>query len=190
MSGGVTKTLVEFLLRTQFEDLPEEVVTCTKRVILDTIGVSLAGFTTDIGTILTGMVKDLGGKPESTIIGSGEKSSCLNAAMANAKMANALDCDDTFLNYSHLSPICVHSALSVAERENLSGRDFLLAVALAYDLTARVGSSFIMPGGARGGTLSWLIIGAIAPAAKLLRLDLNRGLNAFALSITFSGRCS
>jgi 2-methylcitrate dehydratase PrpD len=181
MNGGVTERLAEFLLRTQFGDLPDEVVTSTKRVILDTIGASLAGFKTEIGTILTGLVRDLGGKPESTIIGSGEKSSCLNAAMVNAKTANALDCDDTFLNYSHLSPVCVHSALSVAERENLSGRDFLLAVALAYDLTARVGSSIIMPGHARGGSMTWLIVGAISPAVKLLRLDLNRTLNAFGI---------
>jgi 2-methylcitrate dehydratase PrpD len=178
MNNSVTKTLIEFLLTMKFEDLPAEVISSTKRVILDTIGATLAGVPTDIGRIFNSLVRDSGGRPESTIIGSGEKNSCLNAAMVNAKIANALDCDDTFLNYSHLSSVSVLSALSMAEREHACGKDLLLAVALAYELTARVGSSFILPAGARGGGLSWLIIGSIVPTIKLLKLGLDKALNA------------
>ena len=57
-----------------YEDLPIEVVSVTKRSILDTIGVMLAASTLGDGvTEIVKLVKDGGGNAERTIIASGKK---------------------------------------------------------------------------------------------------------------------
>jgi len=176
---GATRTLGGFIVKTTFKDLPDDVVQKTKQLILDTTGAALGGYLTDLGTICLKVVRGLGGKPESTLIGSGEKTSCVNAGFVNAKMANALDCDDVFYNYSHFASPTIAAALAVGERVKASGKDILTAVALGYDVTARVGLSCIQP----RPTLSfaWHIFGSIVASAKLLDLDVERVLNALGI---------
>jgi 2-methylcitrate dehydratase len=171
-AGKITRTLASFIVETSFEDLPSNVVQKTKQLILDTIGCALGGYLTDLGTICSKIVMDLGGNSESTLIGSGKKTSCVNAGYVNAKMANALDCDDVFYNYSHFASPIIAAALAVGEREEASGKNVLNAVALGYDATARVGLSCIQPG--RPISFAWHIIGSIVASAKLLELDLEK----------------
>ena len=78
-----TALLVDFILKTGFQDLPPDAVEKTKQLTLDTIGAALGGYLTDLGAICLEMVTSLGGNPESTIIGSGRKTSCANAAFVN-----------------------------------------------------------------------------------------------------------
>lgn len=48
-SYSVTQILARFAVETCFDDLPEDVIKQSKRIILDTIGAALGGYTTDIG---------------------------------------------------------------------------------------------------------------------------------------------
>jgi len=167
---GASRALADFIAKTIFEDLPTDVVKKTKLLTLDTIGAALGGYLTDIGAICLGIAKTLGGNPESTIIGSGEKTSCVNAAFANAKMANALDCDDVFYNGAHFASPTIGAALALGERLKASGKDILTAIALGYDATARVGISAIRSREALP-SFSWHIVGSAVASAKLLGLD-------------------
>ncbi|WP_446916816.1 MmgE/PrpD family protein, partial [Klebsiella pneumoniae] len=62
-----------------------------------------------------------------------------HAALANGMMGHADETDDSHLG-GRFHPGCgiVPAALAVAEREGRSGTDFLRAVALGYDIGARV----------------------------------------------------
>ena len=63
-----------------FDDLPSDVVHQSKRVLMDAIGCCIGAFDADASGIVHGLIKDLGGGQESTIIGSGLKTTCLNAS--------------------------------------------------------------------------------------------------------------
>jgi 2-methylcitrate dehydratase PrpD len=175
-----TSSLAEFIVKTAFKDLPAGVIKKTKQLILDTLGSALGGYLTDQGGISIGIVKSLGGNPESTVIASGAKTSCVNAAFANAKMANALDCDEVFYNGAHFASPTIAAALALGEREKASGKDVLTAIALGYDATARVGISSIRPKEALS-SFSWHAVGSIVASAKLLGLDQDETLNALGI---------
>jgi 2-methylcitrate dehydratase PrpD len=182
---SMTKELADFAARASFTDLPERVVHQTKRVILDTITCALAGYGTIIGKHSAEFVKELEGKRESTVVGSGERVSCANAAFANAKMANALDFDGT-LGDSHPGPMALFSGLAVGERTKATGKDLITSVAVGIDISSRIGSSWIAPNPvyerARTSGMGFPIFAAVSSAGRILSLDATKMLQAFGIA--------
>ncbi|MFH1087663.1 MAG: MmgE/PrpD family protein [Chloroflexota bacterium] len=189
-----TERLAEFATGTRFEDIPGDVVAQAKRLILDTIGCALGGFSTDKGRISRQLAMSLGGNPESTILGTSLQTSCVNAAFANANMANALDNDDCLKNSPHFSMHTVSAALSVAERTEASGKGLIAAVLVAYDVAARVAHMFGYPLHVkedsveywRGFGLSWEVFASAVAAARLLGLDSAGMSNALGIAATLT----
>jgi 2-methylcitrate dehydratase PrpD len=188
---NVTRKLIDFIADTTFDDLPQDVIHDTKRFILQVIGNCFGGYVTEIGRIGLRVVRELGGKPESSIIGSAEKTSCANAAYVNAKNANALDFDDAHLNFLHIGPTLVPAAFAMGEKLATTGKDLLLAVALGYDTAARVGLSLGMPYTVeKDGSFtispvygtSWKVFGSAVAAGKILQLNKEQMTHAFAIA--------
>ncbi|MDD5095082.1 MAG: MmgE/PrpD family protein [Dehalococcoidia bacterium] len=172
--------LSDFVEGTEFEDLPVEVVDYTKRIILDTLGCAIGGYTLNRSKLIVDVARELGGKPESSILVTGDRVSSSAAAFANADMANALDADDTFLNYTHFANVVLADALAVAERVGANGKDLILAVALGFDVAARISLSLTFAELAENGPrlkigqvtgMGYITIGGAVAAGKLLALD-------------------
>lgn len=175
----VTNEWAHFIHRTSFEDLDGHVVKQTKRLILDHIGNTVAGFSTEYGKIMAHAVESLAGKRESLIFGLGKRTSCPFAAFANVRMSNAVDIDEILYNQCHVGPIPIGSALAAAEKVSASGKDVILATALGYDFGARfclATPSGIPKDTTKGevGAISgygYNTIAAAISAAKIFRLD-------------------
>jgi 2-methylcitrate dehydratase PrpD len=182
MTMEALRAIVRFVTDTTYEDIPSEVVQQTKIIMLDTIGCGLAGYVTETGQIVRNLVRSLGGRPESTIIVNGEKNSCAHAAFANAKMSNALDMDDCFMNMVHFAPITVFTPLAFAESVGATGKDLIEAVALGYDIAARValygGHVFYT------GCYAFMchIFGSVISGGKILKLNEEQMANAICLA--------
>jgi 2-methylcitrate dehydratase PrpD len=75
------------------------------------------------------------------IIGVGDRVGVTAAALANAALPQALEFDDTH-NESivHMSSPAVASSLALSETRPISGRDLILAIAIANEISCRVGS--------------------------------------------------
>lgn len=123
-----------------YENLPEEVVKEVKWTLLDGLGNALAGIASDKGKIGISMAHQMGGTPESTIIGVGGKVSAPVAAFANAELLNGLDMDPI----PHIPPIVIPSVLAVAEAEKLSGKKFISSLAVGQEVGARLVNTFSM----------------------------------------------
>ena len=123
----------DFLIETEFENLPPEVIHEAKRSLLDALGCAVAGIATDKGKIAVSLAKRLGGPQESTIMGVGDKVSCTNAAMANGELINGLDFDAI----SHIHPFAIPPALAMAESAKASGKDLILSTVLAQEVAKR-----------------------------------------------------
>ncbi len=190
---GTTQTLAEFAANVTFDDLPRQVVHQTKRLIFDSIGCTLSGYSSEKGYIARSFVKSLGGNPEATIIGSGERTSTPNAAFVNSNMGNAIDSDDTIL-MSHPAVPTILAALPVAEKKGASGKDLITAVAVGYDIAIRVGGaseSWLKIEGGKVKTLpvhgySWHVFGAAVASAKILGLDAKKMVHVLGLAGTFA----
>ncbi|EUC13025.1 UNVERIFIED_ORG: 2-methylcitrate dehydratase PrpD [Burkholderia sp. CF145] len=187
----LTQTLADFAVQTRFEDLPQPVVHEAKRLLLDTIGCALGAIDTTSGKIALEYVSMLGGTPHATVVGSDRRSSATAAAYANARLANVLDADDTFPTSTHFGNATVFSALALAELDKRSGRDLLGAIAVGFDVGARIGSWMGAPMqiengkvigwnelGGPAATITWAAIGA---STHIARLDGRQANHAFGI---------
>ena len=172
----IIDTIGKNLVETTVESLPPEVVDVTKKQILDTLAAAVGGTTCSIaGEInkLVELVKDWGGKEESSLIGFGGRVPAPNAAFVNGILCVRLDFDDTQVRglKIHLSRAIVPPAFAMAERQgNIGGKEFLTAVALGHDLAFRLRQAVGQDVNASFGMVT-NFFGAAASAGKILGLS-------------------
>jgi 2-methylcitrate dehydratase PrpD len=167
-------------------DLPGEVVAKTKLHTLDTMAAMVSGARLKAGEMAARYVDSLGGKPQATVIGTGILTSAVNAALANGMAAHGDETDDSHLR-GRFHPGCgiVPAALAAAELAGRSGNDLLRAVALGYDVGARLifALGFGKLYSERHSTHSLSTnFGATAAAAAMLRLDARGVRHAFSFA--------
>ncbi|MEP9378673.1 MmgE/PrpD family protein [Aquabacter sp. CN5-332] len=176
---GATAALSTFAAGVRYEDLPVRVVEDTKRIIADTLACAVGGTLLDAGRMVGEAASQIGGGPkEATVLGSGRKVSAAAAAFANSALANALDADETLFNSSHHACCTVPSALALAEALGLSGKELITAVAVGYEIGARVCVSLTIARVNEKGDierfpttgLGWAVFAAAAAASKALGL--------------------
>jgi len=185
MKNWYTKKLAAYAVKTRFEDYPEDVVGQVKLLLLDSLGCMFGGTQTALGGAIVAPLKSMGGQPEASIIGAGQKVPTIQAAFANGTTANALDYDDTLLGIGHPGAPVIPAALAMAEWRRASGKALLNAILVGYDVGDRIGLA-IQPSYERlqkvWGVGTWQTLGAAAAAAKVLDLDLNQTLNAYGVA--------
>lgn len=190
----VTQELARAVVETGWNDLPPAVIHESKRMLLDALGCALVGSTADKGRISIQYARQLGGAPESSILGARHRVACANAAFANGELINAMDYDSV-IGFGHISPFVIPAALALAERGGLSGKQLILAIALGHEVAIRVvralstARRIVADGPDRGKMIrpavhgmSAVIFGGTAAAAKVL--DLDAGRTAHAVGIT------
>jgi 2-methylcitrate dehydratase PrpD len=171
-----------------FEDLPPDVVASTKLRILDVIGLALAGAETAFGRSTLAAAKTMSPPGPARVFGTGDALAAPTAAFVNAALSQALEYDDTH-NESivHMSSPAVAASLALAEtlgapkrkREGgrtVTGRDVILAIAIANEISCRVGSVSSGQFHRRGFHPTGLFapFGIAAGAGKILGLDVER----------------
>jgi len=175
-----TRNIVEV----SYDSLPIDAVAATKKQILDTLGATLAGSMSENAGHLANLIKDWGGKEESTMLGYGGKVPCTNAALVNGWSAAVIDFDDFHdLDFLHTSRGVVPAALAIAERKGaVDGRDFIVAVALGTDLAYRMARAALVHRES-GFLLGPNFFGAAASAGKILGLDEEKLRNALGIAL-------
>ncbi len=172
MNPGPTAALAEFAAEARFDALPSSVVDDTRRAVLDWLGSVLGGSQEPPAVMAREVVRGLGTSDDATVFG-GARAAAACAALANGVASHILELDDVHKGSTlHAAAPIIPAALAVAERERSSGRDFLLAVAVGYDVALRVGEA-VNPSHYRHwhptGTAA--TFGAAAAAGVLLGLD-------------------
>ncbi|MCL5046530.1 MAG: MmgE/PrpD family protein, partial [Actinobacteria bacterium] len=169
-----TQELAAFAVNTRFEDLPKPALHQAKRCLLDWLGVALGASDHTIVDILLDSARELGSSPQATVLGREVRVDRLWAALINGAMSHIHDCDDTHLDtVLHPSAPVMPAILALAESGHLSGRAFLAAFVVGYEVESRVALSVYPSHYDKGwhmtGTAGTL--GAAAAAGKLLELN-------------------
>jgi len=183
MKRDVAYDLATYAVKASFPDLSESTLRISKKFILDTIGLMIAGSAASGCGEVASYINDIGGKQESTVFMFGHKVPSFHAAFVNAMMGHALDYDDTHEEaIVHANVTILPSALAVAESEKrVSGKDFLLAYALGIDCACRIGLAMGLP-------QSWHhtpvcgYFGSALSSAKILGLDETKTVNALGIA--------
>ncbi len=119
--------------------LPPSVVENAKHHIIDTVASMISGTQLGPGQAAQRFIRAYGGKGSCTIAGTRLTAAPVDAALANAELAQADETDDSH-NESHSHPGCsiVPSALAAGEEFGVDGTRLLRAVTLGYDVGTRV----------------------------------------------------
>ena len=140
---GLTRILAELALDTTADDVPTKAYVAAKKMVLDTIGVTIAGHNAGGIPEVIEQMRDWGGKPEASLLIHGGKLPAPQAAFANSAMAHAHDFDHTHqFGVGHVMVSLLPVCLAAAEMTNASGKELLAAVILGQEVTCRLGLAF------------------------------------------------
>jgi 2-methylcitrate dehydratase len=130
--------MAAFTEKVRYEDLSADAVYQVKRFLWDSLGCAYGGLDTRDATMMRSLMRDLGGPGESSVIGTGEKAPAMHTSLVNGLLIRALDYNDIYWNQdpSHPSDL-IPAALSPGEARGRSGKDLILAIALAYEFEMR-----------------------------------------------------
>jgi len=133
-----TERLVSYVTKGKFEDLPAQVVTHAKKCIMDTLACGLGARPLRDIDIMISAMKDIGGGPESMVIGDTLRLPMMQAIQVNRVMTNMLDYDDDYMKVGHMTTVLVPVALALGERLGSSGKDVINSIVHAYEAIIRI----------------------------------------------------
>ena len=138
--ASVAYQFARYALGFTYQSLPQDVVHQAKRCLLDALGCAVGAYDAPGRPICEDVARELGGTKESTVIGSGLRTTAPNATLVNSFMVRFLDYNDTG-GGGHNSD-SIPAIIAISEREKAGGSDFLTSLVISYELGARVGESF------------------------------------------------
>ncbi len=175
--AGVTRALARFVVESNAADVSEAARKEAVRSIVNWVGCALGGARHETVDCALEALSELSGPRAATVLGRKERLDILHASLLNGISSHVLDFDDT-----HLETI-IHPAgpvapvlLALAERQTMSGADFLHAFILGVEVECRIGMAVYPWHYDRGYhiTGSAGVFGAAAAAGKILGLDETR----------------
>jgi 2-methylcitrate dehydratase PrpD len=132
--------LTRFIAECRYDDLPIDVAELAGLCALDTFAAMVCGAISPVARIAAAHAADAWRSGEATVLVTGARQTSAAAAFVNATAANGTDLDDVGrYTWGHPGAMVVPTALAVAEKTEASGREFLAAVALGYEVAFRSG---------------------------------------------------
>ncbi|MFD2925624.1 MmgE/PrpD family protein [Halobacillus naozhouensis] len=185
----VTNNLVEHILETTYEDIPDRVIEHGKKSLLNWLGVTIGAAQHKSIDILLEVSNSLGTSQQVSIFGRSIKTDLLTAVLVNGTASHVFDFDDTHLETIHhpsgpVAPV----ALALGEKFDLSTKEILRAFVLGCEAELRIANS-VYPSHYRNGfhiTSSTGVFGAAIAAGILLKLSKEKMAMALGLAGTQS----
>lgn len=176
----VVEDLAEFVVGARQVDLTGQPRALLKRNVLDSLACAVGSLDGELVPTIRDHTAQFGGAPTATLVGGG-RASVDQAAFFNAVLVRYPDLLDTYLTVGGLCHPAdnVGAVLAVAEHVGASGADFLLALAVAYEVQCRFSAQ--VPVMARGlNHALQLSMSVAAGCARLLGLSAEQTANAIA----------
>ena len=186
---SIPRKMARFTLDLAYDQIPAASVKEAKRFLLDSVGCALAAVNNEDMAAMYRFVRRQGGAPESTLIGTGERTNASNASLMNSLLVRALDYNDIYWKQdpSHPSDI-IPAALACAERQGKGGRDLILGIVLGHEFEMRLCEA-AFPGirerGWHHGTLTAFVSPIVA--GRMLDLPWEKIQHAIGISASHSG---
>jgi 2-methylcitrate dehydratase PrpD len=180
--GQQIEGLANFAANARWDDVPQAVQQHTKLVMLDTLGVILAGSTRDdVGQLRARLAPatSMGADDGATILARGwPRTDVRTAALINGIAGRSIElCDGLRLVSSQPAIQILPGVLAAGEQAKSSGRDMLIAFLVGYDLAGRLCTAFTSrPLVHQNGQAT--LLAAVAAAARV------RGFDAPLISLT------
>ena len=169
--GQQVDTLAAFAANTRWEDIPEAVQRHAKLVVLDTLGVILAGAERPEVALLRERLAPTAGTGATVYARGWLSSDPRTAALLNGIAGRAIElCEGLRLVSGQPAVQILPGVLAVGEHAQSSGREMLAAFVVGYDIAARLCTAFTpRPLAHQNGQAT--LLAAVAAGARLRGLD-------------------
>jgi len=177
---NVVDEVAQWVVDASLADIEPAALQMLKRNVLDTVACAVGALDGDLITPVRAHVMQFSSRPTASLIGGG-RASVDQAAFYNAVLVRYPDLLDTFLTPGGLCHPADNfgAILAAAEHVGADGSDFLLALAIAYEVQCRFSAQ--VPVMARGFNHALqLAMSASAGCAKLFGLDASQTAAAIA----------
>lgn len=160
-------TFCQFLSELNLSDIPSSVIDHAKKVLIDTLGVIVAGSTSVEVSQLAMEMGGVTGQKTASCLGRCEEYHPLHAAMLNGMAGSTLEYEEGHsLAMGHPAIQLLPALVSVAESEDLSGPELLKALIGGYEAACRISLACRLragmhPNGSWGGIASALAVGLL-----------------------------
>ncbi len=135
---AISLSIAEFTSRFSYDDLPQRLREFARYHALDTVGTSLAATKTDFARSAYEGLAPLAEGGACSVIGMSAKLGLRDAVLLNGILAHGLDYDDTHTpSQMHPSASAFPCALGLAEFQNKSGCELLMAYVLGAEISIR-----------------------------------------------------
>jgi 2-methylcitrate dehydratase len=174
--------LAGFVVDASQSDISGPARATLKRNVLDSIACAVGALDGESIPSIRAHAEQFSGRPTATFVGGG-RGSVDQVAFFNAVLVRYPDLLDTYLTPGGLCHPADNfgAVLSVAEHVDAGGADFLLALAVAYEIQCRFSAQVPVMGRGLNHALQ-LAMSAAAGSAKLLGLDAAQTADAMAAS--------
>ena len=184
-----TDRLARFCAELTYEQLPEEVLSKTRKCIADYCAIVVGARKIGVSSKVVEFVRQNGKEGPSSVIGYGFKTSSSMAALVNGSFAEVLEYQDGVRKGgNHPSSSMMPAAWAVAEAMGSNGKAFMAAVVAGYEAENRVAAamatSHLQRGHLPNGTAG--AIGAAVAACRLQGFDSQTTANAMGIAGFFA----
>ena len=187
---SAARILADWTARLQWSDVPAAQHPLIGLRVLDTLGLILAGASTDAAAAARQVAGRQGLSDEAAVVLGDGRASAAWAAFVHGVTAHCRDFDDTFQNsVVHPGSVVVPAALAVGEANRAADADIAAAIVAGYEIAARLGSVAGRRFHARGLHATGIVgpFAAAATAGRLMGLDGAAIANAFGLAGSMAG---
>jgi 2-methylcitrate dehydratase PrpD len=184
MTDSYTAPLADFVANTSRKDFPDGIEEATVRLLIDTVGVILAGRSGEAGQNILRYAEQACGATggPTNWLGVPVSAPPELMALASSTLGHALDFDDELAGTGHPASILASAILAMPVRP-LSGEQLIEAFAIGYEVNVRVaqlvGHRHYRKGWHTTSTIGGF--GAVAAVSKLLGLEPDRIRVAFGI---------
>jgi 2-methylcitrate dehydratase PrpD len=191
MSNKLMEKITQFITKTKYSHLPPDLVNLAKLAILDTVGVSLAGWkepaVETVKKVYSSETNHLNG---SSLWGEEAKINVENAAIINGTASHVLDFDDAAPSViTHPSAPILSAVIPLAEKLASSGKQVITAYSIGTEVMQRLGLIVDLKHYQLGwhSTATLGTVGAAAACSYLYGLSEEESANAIAISASMAG---
>jgi 2-methylcitrate dehydratase PrpD len=183
----ITRKLVHFCHALNVKDLPAEVIDRARYLLLDYLGVAIAGSLSESSRPVYKLLAHSAPQGLCTVIGTAAQTAPEYAALANGTASHSVELDDTHQAGSiHPGVVMYSTAIALSEsRPAIDFDQFVGAVVAGYEVTTRLAMAVQPKSHYELGfhpTSTCGVFGAAVTAAKLLRLGEEQMLSAMGIA--------
>jgi 2-methylcitrate dehydratase PrpD len=136
-----SRQLAEWCASVELVDVTAKMRALVPMRLLDTVGLVIASSGTEAVNAARSVAQNLSGHAESTVIASARRLPSSSAALVHGVAAHCHDFDDTFTeSVVHAGSVVIPTAIAVSEALDADDADFCVAIAVGYEIAARIGA--------------------------------------------------